>query len=122
MAAVFALGAFVTTSCLSPTLPLPPPEAPDALHAAATPGVWLVSGTCTPGARVTVLNEATGRGAVFEDRDSTGRYVVDVEATRCEIGSVTQSFTDDPESASTSSRFIFQETTSGTPADPAECH
>ena len=122
MGAALALFAVVATSCLSPTLPLPPPEAPDVLHASSEPGVWQVSGACSPGARVTVLNEATGRGAVFEDRDGTGRYSVDIEALRCEAGSVTQNFADDPTSLSAGAPFVFQETSSGTPKDPTECH
>lgn len=76
-------GALFASSCLSPTLPLPPPDvetssaAPDGKH-------WVISGTCTPGALVTVLNDVTGMGAVYEDRSETGKWFVEIEAEQCD--------------------------------------
>ena len=120
--ALSAATALATSSCLSPTLPLPPPEEPDTLNfEPGDPIVWTVAGACSPGARVTVLNEATGRGAVYEDRDNAGRYSVQIEADLCTVGSVVQAFADDPESLSASTRFVFQGRSSAGLDDPSAC-
>ena len=117
-----AAAALATSSCLSPTLPLPPPEEPDTLKVETDdPTAWTVAGACSPGARVTVLNEATGRGAVYEDRDNAGRYSVQIEAEPCALGSVVQAFADDPESLSASTRFVFQGRSSAGLDDPSAC-
>ena len=75
--------------CLSPTLPIPPPDPPDSMHPTTT-GHWQIAGDCAPGARITVLDERTGRGAVVEDLTRTGRYVVDIEAEACDPAWVMQ--------------------------------
>lgn len=81
--------ALVASACLSPTIPLPPPEQPDSLHQ-GTKGVWTISGTCQPGAIVTVFDNTTGQGVVVEDRGRAGRYTVDLEASKCDAAWVTQ--------------------------------
>jgi hypothetical protein len=119
--ALLAPTALAVAACLSPTLPLPPPDVPDTIRPAqGREGVWQVSGACTPGARVTVIDEATGLGAVFEDRRETGRYAVELEGARCDVATVEQDL-DDDESASAATRFVLQETTKGVPDDPSAC-
>ncbi len=83
------VSALASASCLSPTLPLPPPDV-ESITPAAEPGVWNVAGTCAPGALVTVLNEDTGLGAVFEDREETGHWSVQLAAEECDLGWVSQ--------------------------------
>jgi hypothetical protein len=116
------LGSSVATlglaaSCLSPTLPLPPPEEPSSITPAAD-GVWEVRGTCLEGAEVVVVNEATGRGAVYIDRESVGRWSVTIEGAACDVVLASQSLGDDD---SGSVRFVLRETVDGLPVDPAAC-
>ena len=61
-------------ACLSPTLPLPPPEPADTMRPSDAEGKWLISGNCTPGARVSVFNERTQRGVIEDDVDGNGRF------------------------------------------------
>lgn len=75
--------ALMGASCLSPTLPLPPPDV-ESITPSAEPGVWFVSGSCAPGALVTVLNDETGQGAVFEDREESGHWSVKLVAEECD--------------------------------------
>lgn len=83
------VGALATPSCLSPTLPLPPPDV-ESVTQSLEPGVWQISGTCTPGALVTVLNDATGEGAVYEDRTESGKWFVQLTADQCDPAWATQ--------------------------------
>lgn len=99
------------SACLSPTIPLPPPEQPDAIHQ-GTPGVWTVGGTCQPGAIVTVFDNATGKGVVVEDRGHTGRYSVDVVASKCDSGWVAQ---ENNNEGSSETPFTFNERKAGDP-------
>lgn len=71
-------------ACLSPTLPLPPPEAPDAIGLSDEAGVWEVRGTNTPGSVVLVKNLNTGVIAGAEDKDSDGRYFVRIAGSLCD--------------------------------------
>ncbi len=105
-------------ACLSPTLPLPPPEAPETISTDATSTVWTVRGSCAIGAEVVVLNEATGRGAAFEDREGRGRYSVELEGTRCDFVTVRQGLGNE---VSAETGFALQETTAGTTDDPTAC-
>ena len=87
-AAIGFSGCVFATACLSPTLPLPPPEAPDSI-AMSQPGLWDVRGSCTPGARVLITLEdgtITGR----EDTDNDGRYFIQIQAELCEGAEVTE--------------------------------
>jgi hypothetical protein len=45
---------------------------------------WEVSGDCTAGAIVMVLNERTGVGAMFEDQHQTGFFTVTIEGMPCD--------------------------------------
>lgn len=114
----FAVAALLG-GCLSPTLPLPPPEPPDQISPqAATPGMWTIEGTCTAGALVTVFDEKTGVGVIVEDRDGDGRYQVELEASACDLAWVAQQV-DTEESSRTS--FVIQELTPSGPKDPNAC-
>lgn len=93
--------ALSAASCLSPTLPLPPPDV-DTSTEAADGQHWIIVGTCTPGALVTLLNDETGLGAVYEDRLQSGHFTIEIEAQRCDKAWVTQQFGTDG-----SSRYEF---------------
>lgn len=81
--------ALALASCLSPTLPIPPPEQPDSIDMNKD-GTWSVSGSCEPGAIVTVFDTNTGEGRVVEDLANSGRYTVDIDANKCDTAWVTQ--------------------------------
>ena len=118
---LFAVGlaALVGGGCLSPTLPIPPPDVPDSLHETSA-GHWQVAGDCTPGARVTVLDVRTGRGAVVEDLTRAGRYVVELEAQACDLAWVMQEV-DEEQSGQTGFR-IGERSRDGTgDADAGTC-
>lgn len=113
-AALAALGA----ACLSPTLPLPPPEQPDNIETDETLSEWTIRGSCLVGAEVVVLDEATGRGAVYEDRSGFGHYTLVIQGSRCDIVTVRQAVGDD---TSGETGFVLQETLGGTVTDPSAC-
>jgi hypothetical protein len=111
--------ALALAGCLSPTLPLPPPEPPDMITPDATgSGEWTISGPCLAGALVTVFNENSGVGAVVEDRDRDGRYEVRLEATACDLAWVEQVIGEDETARTT---FVVQERTPSGPLDPSAC-
>ncbi len=76
--------------CLSPTLPLPPPEQPDAIALSGKDGVWEIRGGNTPGAVVLVKNLNTGVIAGAEDKDADGRYFLRIEGTLCDGAQVSE--------------------------------
>lgn len=104
-------------SCLSPTLPLPPPEEPSSMAPGAD-GTWTIFGSCLEGAQVVAVNEATGRGAVFVDRDRGGRYSLTVEGEACDVVILSQSLGDED---SGETRIVLQATENGLPTDPSAC-
>ncbi len=80
-----ALAVFATTaSCLSPTLPLPPPDVPDAIEQDPT-GLWQISGTCIKGSYVTVFDTVSHRGIVVEDVNQSGAYHVALPGKACDF-------------------------------------
>ncbi len=101
--------ALVATSCLSPTLPLPPPDV-DTSTEAADGQHWIITGTCTPGALVTLLNEETGVGSVYEDRGENGQWTIELEAQKCDRAWVAQQHGND---ASARTEFVVDTITSG---------
>ncbi|APR78452.1 Hypothetical protein A7982_03799 [Minicystis rosea] len=117
---VLALAAALSlSSCLSPTLPLPPPEQPTTINAGTTPGTWEVFGNCNAGALVTVFNERTGEGVVVEDRALTGVYHVTIEGTECDLAWVKE----DVESGETMrTSFVLAARKPGDPTDNPACH
>jgi hypothetical protein len=116
---VVAFGIMTTASCLSPTLPLPPPEQPEVIRpSVTTTGSWEISGTCLAGAIVTVFNEETGRGVVIEDRNNTGRYRVELAADFCDFAWVSQELNQEDSARTT---FVIQERTAAGLADAGDC-
>lgn len=111
-----ALAAAGLSSCVSPTLPLPPPEEPESIQ--LVEDGWRIGGSCNPGAVVTVLNQVTGLGVTIEDRDLDGRYAVTLEAEECDLASVTQSDEDGP---SPETSFVILEKIPGVESDPSIC-
>jgi hypothetical protein len=109
--------AVVVTGCLSPTLPLPPPGAPDAVRG-LDGGRWEILGQCSPGAVVTAMVERTGQGAIVEDREADGRYRVEVEADACDVVLLSQI---DGEEGSAQTRVVLQHIESGAAVDTDEC-
>jgi hypothetical protein len=66
-------GILVVSSCLSPTLPLPPPNKPEVEGPDASGNVTL-SGTLLPGANVYANNLNSGASAGQKSDASTGKY------------------------------------------------
>lgn len=112
--ALAAALALLSASCLSPTLPLPPPE-PDSIQHVRT-DVWIVSGSCLKGARVTVFNETKGQGVVVEDVAGVGSFSVEIEADLCDQGQVSQTFGGE---VSDGTPFIFDKPTA---TSSSSCH
>jgi hypothetical protein len=81
-AALASLGA-----CLSPTLPLPPPEEPSEIARAGTDGMWKIQGSCSAGAMVLIRNERTGVITGTEDTHAA-LYAVEVAAVECDPATV----------------------------------
>lgn len=108
VAAVVATG--IGGGCLSPTLPLPPPEAPLYMRSIGD-GRWEIGGECSAGAVVTALVSSTGRGAVVEDRDADGTYSLVVTADRCELVDLWQT---DGDETSARTRIVLYDTAEGT--------
>lgn len=94
--ALFATQLLALSGCLSPTLPLPPPDAPTSVteNTSNPPGTeadarhWLVRGGSTAGAVVLIRNAATGRIFGVEDANFDGRYTIAVEADACDLAEV----------------------------------
>ena len=85
LAAVFAvLGA----SCLSPTLPLPPPDVESVQM--SSPTQWTIAGSCQPGAIVSIFNDTQKQGVLYQDVALMGRYVVTLTADQCDMGWVSE--------------------------------
>jgi hypothetical protein len=100
-------------ACLSPTLPLPPPEEPDAISASDEEGVWEVRGSNTPGAVVLVKNLNTGVIAGSEDKDGDGRYFIRIAGSLCDGAEVSEIIGDD---TSDSTFFLLEDVVNGEPA------
>ncbi|NUQ74490.1 MAG: hypothetical protein HUU21_13120 [Polyangiaceae bacterium] len=117
--ALFVAGLFALlfSACLSPTLPLPPPDV-NSMQQAQASGTWTISGTCLTGAIVTVFNERTGRGAVVEDRDNTGFFSVTIEADPCDLAWAKQEEGQDTSSRNT---FVIQKKSQDLVEDPNAC-
>ena|ERR1700678_2018182 len=116
---VAALAAVTTmaASCLSPTLPLPPPDAPQSVTETST-GAWVVSGECIQGAIVSVLNTKTGVGLIVQDLANTGSFAVDVSGSPCDVISVWQ---ETDEGLSSAVSFQLQAYSEGEPTSASAC-
>ena len=95
--------------CLSPTLPLPPPEAPDTIQEEGA-GSWLVAGACTDHATVFVGDVKTGSG-IFR-ACTHGSYAITVPAKKCDTGFVSEEIDGE---MSAEAKFVFQEVSEGMP-------
>jgi hypothetical protein len=110
VASCAVVGLVGVSACLSPTLPLPPPETPDAVGASVDAGVWEVRGSCTPGATVLIRNVNTGVISGTEDKNNDGRYFIRVDAEACdgaEVFEIVDTTTSD------ASFFLIEPTTNG---------
>ena len=99
-----ALAVFAASSCLSPTIPMPPPGINSI--SPSDEGLWVVTGTCDPGAFVTVYNTTKAQGVVVQDVNATGTFLVKVPAARCDLGQLWQTQLEDTSSAES---FTFKE-------------
>jgi len=113
------IAALLGSGCLSPTLPLPPPDVTSMHLSAEGEGVWAISGECIAGALVTVFNETTGEGAVIEDRAMTGKFTVFIKASACDLAWAKQDQGSETSTHSTS--FVVQDVTGSAPTDPSAC-
>ena len=113
-AAAFAL---LGASCLSPTLPLPPPDVESVQ--AAGPGQWTVSGSCIRGAVVSVFNDKQGQGVLVEDSDLSGRFIVTLTADLCDSAWVSQV---SGTQASTEVPFVIEATSPNDASASSGCH
>jgi hypothetical protein len=104
--------AITLASCLSPTLPLPPPDAPQTISVGIEPGTWRVQGQCTAGA--VVLVKVNGLIAGIEDTNHDGRYSLTIKAEACDEAEVWELFVD---TTSKSTGFIVQPTQAGAATD-----
>ncbi len=109
-----ALGlALLGSACVSPTIPLPPPDAPLQISAAAQAGFWQLRGECLPGATVLVKNEATSLITGVEDSDRDGRYLITIQANACDVAELREII---GTTTSTSVAFLIEPTINGTPS------
>src|SRR5687767_10771882 len=112
LALALAISLLAGAACLSPTLPLPPPEPDDTMRPSADQeGVWQISGNCTPGARVSVCNERTHRGVIEDDTDETGRYHLEIGAELCDVLLVWQELEGNGDEESAAQSFVVEERT-----------
>jgi hypothetical protein len=120
---VVALAAFATmaAACLSPTLPLPPPDMPEDVGEGSTDGLWEVSGTCAPGATVFVTNTTTTRGVFVTDTAGLGLYQVSLPGKACDLASVTQSSAPTEDDGSSPTFFVLEAFANGMVTDPQAC-
>lgn len=115
--AAVALALGVGSACLSPTLPLPPPEEPDTIFQGDN-GEWTIIGTCVDGAEVVAINERTGRGEVFLDLAEDGVYAVHIVGQECDVVSITQSLGTEPENRT---RTLLRNVQDGIEENPDAC-
>ncbi|KYF47794.1 hypothetical protein BE04_41620 [Sorangium cellulosum] len=112
LAFALAISLLAGAACLSPTLPLPPPEPADTMRPSADgEGVWQISGNCAPGARVSVFNERTQRGVIEDDTDRNGRYNLEIEAKLCDLLLVWQELEGNGGEESAAQSFVVEERT-----------
>jgi hypothetical protein len=77
--AVLALAVLLASACLSPTLPLPPPNRPDTIEGPDQNGYVRLTGAVAPNSRAHAMNRRTGSG-VFDDTGDDGRYDMMLQA------------------------------------------
>jgi hypothetical protein len=112
--------ATMAASCLSPTLPLPPPGQPDAISGDST-GLWQIAGHCAVGASVRIVNQRTSQFAGDEDLDRTGTYNIAIEGKQCDAMMITQEPFIDSGDMSSPTEFVLQAWNNGMAVDPNAC-
>src|SRR5438105_1016148 len=87
--ALAGLVAMATSSCLSPTLPLPPPApaAPDLIQSGTAADTWRVVGRVPGNALATVFNQTAGKGEVMRV-GANGQYDVMIAGQQCDLVNV----------------------------------
>jgi hypothetical protein len=75
-----------SASCLSPTLPLPPPE-PNDIRASSTPGYWTVSGVANQ-ANAEIIIRVNNVNGPSTTSDATKHYQVEVQAKLCDAAEI----------------------------------
>jgi hypothetical protein len=104
--------AFGGSSCLSPTLPLPPPE-PSDIRPASTPGRWIIVGSSNQASAEIIVRVASDTTGPSTTSDASRRYSVEVDAKLCEVAILQEL---DPSSNEVSSvTFTIQPTQNGFP-------
>src|SRR5690349_5585540 len=82
------LASLAGSACVSPTLPLPPPE-PSDIQPASTPGTWIISGKSNdPHALIVIQDERTNQGVSVISSADTRAYSVELEASPCDAAEV----------------------------------
>jgi hypothetical protein len=76
------LGLLLPSACLSPTLPLPPPDKPEKIEGPDSQGYVQMSGTMVPGAVAYARNQVTSEGS-FKETNADGFYQLRL---RAEVG------------------------------------
>jgi hypothetical protein len=76
---VLALAVLLPSACLSPTLPLPPPNRPDTIEGPDPNGYVRLAGTVAPNSRANAMNRRTSSGG-FDDAGDDGRYEITLQA------------------------------------------
>ncbi len=117
--ALASLAILVTTgaSCLSPTLPLPPPVVTDIQQASTGTG-WEIFGTCEKGAIVTVFDAATGHGVVVEDLALSGQFHVTLQGSACDAAWTRQEANGEE---SPEEQFVLTPVANGFEVNPQAC-
>ena len=112
-----AASALLGASCLSPTLPLPPPDVESVQDAGRSQ--WTIAGSCTPGAVVSIFNDTQNKGVLLEDTDLSGKFVVTVTADLCDVGWVSQSIGTE---TSAHAPFLFEPKSPNDTGSSTACH
>jgi hypothetical protein len=115
--ALAAASALLGASCLSPTLPLPPPDVESIQE--TRPKQWTIAGSCFPGAIVSVFNQTQNQGVLIEDTENSGRFVVTLTANLCDVGWAAQ--VSGPQ-ASTETSFVVEAKSPNDPGTTSTCH
>ncbi len=115
--ALAAASALLGASCLSPTLPLPPPEVESIQQLGASQ--WTISGSCIPGAIVSVFNQTQNQGVLIEDTTQLGKFVVTLKADECDVGWVSQVVATE---ASGQTAFVVEPLSNNDTGASSSCH
>ncbi len=110
-------------SCISPTLPLPPPTVDG--ESEGSSGLWELTGSCTGGSWVYALNatsQARGESdqGAFVTCSQSGSYALEVAGKICDVVNVWESLTDGSNESATQSVLLIP-TVDDVPTTPNAC-